>query len=159
MINWKDIEGFEGEYQVSNTGQIKSLKSNKILSQSKTGSGYYKVTLSKNNKPHYVMIHRIVAKTFLDNPNNYNVVNHIDANKENNNSNNLEWCTDRHNVLCSIKNRKNITPVISINLVNGYIQTFETLGKVKKFGYDHSNVRKCCIGKIKSYKNHKWFYN
>ena len=107
---WKDIKDYEGLYQVSNLGRIKSLvcwagnkyskkyiKKEKILKFKPKKNGYFVVTLRHKNIIKYKTIHRIVAETFLPNPNNYPVVNHIDGNKINNNVSNLEWCTYKHN--------------------------------------------------------------
>ena len=95
---WKCVNGYE-EYLVSNYGNIKSRKygKEKMLSFTKDKDGYYKVKLYKNKKCKVAYIHRLVAETFIDNPNNYNVVNHIDENKQNNNVKNLEWCSIKYN--------------------------------------------------------------
>ena len=95
---WKDIKGFEGMYQVSNYGNVRSLnyrrkKIIKNLKPSYTGTGYGVVALG--NKRFYV--HRLVASEFLENPENKREVNHIDCNKENNRVDNLEWCTQTEN--------------------------------------------------------------
>lgn len=107
---WKDIEGYEGLYQVSNFGEVKSLertKTNgkgivkieeKILTQNITNWGYYRVALYKNGTRKYHRVHRLVAKAFIDNPNNKEQVNHIDGNKLNNHVSNLEWCTRLENM-------------------------------------------------------------
>lgn len=113
---WKDIEGFEGLYQISTFGRVKSLVGwvgnknikkyihrEKILKTKPKKNGYLVVTLRYQNVIKYKSIHRLVAKTFLPNPNNYPVVNHIDGNKTNNNINNLEWCTYSHNTREAIK--------------------------------------------------------
>ena len=107
---WKDIKGYEGLYQVSNLGNVKSLPKirntgllnaksyktkEKIL---KTGGKRYEiVVLYKNKKPKTFPIHKLVAEYFLENPNNYYCVNHKDGNKLNNNIENLEWCTISEN--------------------------------------------------------------
>lgn len=102
MEIWKDIEGYEGLYQVSNKGRVKSLNYKRtgkegILSSSPTSSGYLIVNLCKNKKQKPFYIHRLVAKAFLPNPNNLPQVNHKDENKENNTVYNLEWCTAKYN--------------------------------------------------------------
>lgn len=94
---WKDIEGYEGLYQVSNLGNIKSLRSNKLMSVNDSGIGYMKTHLSKNGKQTYPYVHRLVAIAFLPNPNNLPEVNHKDENKSNNNVTNLEWCDKYYN--------------------------------------------------------------
>lgn len=92
---WKDIKGYEGLYQISNCGNVKSLKTNKnlYLSDSK---GYQRVGLYKGKRIMYA-VHRLVAETFIPNPNNYPCVNHKDYNKKNNNVTNLEWCNHKYN--------------------------------------------------------------
>ncbi len=94
---WKDIKDFENLYQISNLGRVKSKKTNKIRHLILYGN-YYTVTLSKNGKSTLKRVHRLVAENFISNPNNYNIVNHIDKNKLNNNISNLEWCTQKENV-------------------------------------------------------------
>lgn len=101
---WKDIPNYEGRYQVSNFGRIKSfVGKEKILKQRTTKKGYKKVGLCKNKKQKQHRIHRLVAITFL--PNNLNLpeVNHIDGDKANNNLSNLEWCSPSHNMKHSFK--------------------------------------------------------
>lgn len=110
---WKDIKGYEGLYQVSNLGNVKSLdaiincegakgikchlRKGRILKKAINNKGYYYVNLSKNSKVKNIKIHKIVANTFINNSNNYNCVNHIDGNKLNNFVENLEWCSYSHN--------------------------------------------------------------
>ena len=99
---WKDIPGYEGLYQVSNTGKVKSLnymktRKEKILKPRKEGKGYLKITLSKEGEKKDFKIHRLVASVFIPNPNNLPQINHIDECKTNNNVENLEWCDNRYN--------------------------------------------------------------
>ena len=109
---WKDIPNYEGWYQVSNLGNVRSLDRKIIYSNGKIyiakgknlkptlrKNGYYYVTSAKNsNKPKFD-IHKLVAFVFIDNPNNYPCVNHIDGNKYNNRIDNLEWCTYSENAI------------------------------------------------------------
>ena len=99
---WKDIPGYEGKYQVSNTGQVKSLNyrqtgKTKILKLSTSKDGYKNIGLCKNGKRTNYQVHRLVAQAFLDNPNNYKEVNHKDENKANNTVWNLEYCDHKYN--------------------------------------------------------------
>ena len=109
---WKDIEGYEDLYQVSNLGRVKSLnyrqtKREKILIPIKNNYyGYLYVMLYKNNNRKFLKIHRLVANTFIDNPNNYTQINHIDECKENNNVNNLEWCDNKYNTNYGTANKR-----------------------------------------------------
>ena len=95
---WKDIPNYEGLYQVSNLGRVKSLgnKSNHnksiIMKLTYTKKGYLQVRFCKNYKKTTHRVHRLVAETFIDNPNNYKEVNHINGNKSDNRVCNLEFC-------------------------------------------------------------------
>ncbi len=148
---WKDIEGYEGLYEISNLGNVKSLartwnfrdygngkkqvikSKEKILKTSISNSGYVLVGLSKNNKNSLKAVHRLVAKAFITNPTNKPQVNHIDGNKLNNRVDNLEWCTNRENQIYAWRN----------GLQNAYWKG--------KFGKDHIQSKK-----VKQYdKNRK----
>lgn len=100
MVKWRDIKGFKGLYQVSNTGLVRSirLKPYKVLSLSIKPNGYVRVTLSKGGLDKSKYIHRLVAEAFLPNPEGKPQVNHKDRNKLNNSKSNLEWMTSRENI-------------------------------------------------------------
>ena len=95
---FREIEGFEGLYAVSNFGRIKSLRSNIYLRYATNNVGYAIAILSKGGKQYKFYVHRLVAKAFVPNVNGYNEVNHIDEVKTNNASDNLEWCTAKYNM-------------------------------------------------------------
>lgn len=92
-----DIKGFENLYMINTDGKIYSLITNKIIKPRKDRGGYLFVSLRKDGKCYQILVHRLVALQFLDNPNNYNYINHKDENKDNNNVNNLEWCSAKYN--------------------------------------------------------------
>ena len=108
---WKDIEGYEGLYQVSNKGRVKSLSrlvvrvgkpnyitKEKILKCSELqGTGYLAVSLGSNNNFKSMLVHRLVAQAFIPNPDNLPCVNHKDETRNNNDVRNLEWCTQKYN--------------------------------------------------------------
>ena len=108
---WKPIPNFEGYYEASNTGKIKSVErivrngrgykkiTPTILKPSLDEWGYYHVSLSKNGKGYTKRVNRLIAMTFLPNPKNYPQVNHLDGIKENNNVDNLEWCNCSQNMI------------------------------------------------------------
>lgn len=102
MEKWKQIKGYEGLYKVSNTGKIKDRKGN-LMKERDNGNGYSYACLWKNGKDKYIGVHRLVAIAFIKNPLNKKCVNHIDANKKNNNVFNLEWCTVQENCKHTIK--------------------------------------------------------
>ncbi len=100
---WKNIEDFPS-YEVSNYGEIRNKKTNRILKAWSTERGYPRVDLCKDGNKKPYRIHRLVAKHFVPNPQNKTYVNHKDGNKKNNKANNLEWCTAKENTAHAIKN-------------------------------------------------------
>lgn len=95
---WKNIEGYEGKYQVSNLGQVKSMiGQEKVLHPKKHRNGHLQIGLHKDKKRKTMYIHRLVAQAFIPNPDNLPCVNHKDENPSNNNVDNLEWCTQKYN--------------------------------------------------------------
>ena len=101
---WRPVKGYEGLYEVSNMGRVKSLHYGKerILRMPDNSAGYRNVEL-ENKAPQRKLVHRLVAEAFIPNPMNLPVVNHLDGDKHNNCVSNLEWCTYRQNTLHAIK--------------------------------------------------------
>lgn len=167
---WKDIPGFEGYYQVSTLGKVKSydryvnyknkglaLKKGKFLSPKTSNTGYLEVTLVKNNKYYYKRVHRLVADTFLPNPNNYPYINHINENKKDNNVENLEWCTAKQNAEAYHTTR---TLIYQYTLEGDLVKTWNSITKAAEaLGGDKTGVQHCCFGKIKTYYNFIWTYS
>ena len=96
---WKDVIGYEGLYQISNLGRVKSIRKNIILRCSNTTTGYKKIELCVNGKVKTFKVHRLVGFAFIPNPENKPNINHKDGNPINNYIENLEWCTQRENVI------------------------------------------------------------
>ena len=99
MNKWKEIQGFEGLYKISNEGKIYSNKINAIMKTYINNNGYECVQLTKNKKRKHFLVHRLVAGAFCGGHQDNLVVNHIDGNRLNNRSSNLEWCTTKENIL------------------------------------------------------------
>ena len=153
MEEWKSISGYEGRYQVSNLGNIRSLISNKILKPRVDKDGYLKVILySEDKSRREYRLHRLVAETFIPNPNDLPQVNHIDENKTNNSVSNLEWCTSKQNANHGTRNDR-IVPYLIDNGVksakavqqynkNGtFIKTWDSLRSVEReLKIPHNNI-------------------
>ena len=100
MEIWKSLKGLISggdKYEVSNLGNVRKANTKKLLSFETHENGYLRVGIYHNKKNRKYRVHRLVAMAFINNPNNYKIINHIDGNRSNNNVNNLEWCTHKHN--------------------------------------------------------------
>lgn len=108
---WKPVKGYEERYEISNYGNVASLRyarggNRRLLKQSVNTWGYLQVTLSKDKTKNNKTVHRLVAETFVENPNNLPQINHIDEDKWNNRADNLEWCDSAHNINHGERTRK-----------------------------------------------------
>lgn len=123
MEIWKDIENYEGLYQVSNLGNVKSLKTNKNLyySRSTRTKNYLKVILVKNGTRKSYYIHRLVADAFIPNFENKPIVNHKDYNPMNNKVDNLEWCTYKENNNYGTRNLK----ILATSILNAIKEQYD----------------------------------
>ena len=132
---WKDIDGYEGLYQVSNLGRIRSIRENRIKMRSlvkyspNNTTSYYKIVLYKNGNYESKWVHRLVAEAFIPNSNNYTEVNHKDENGLNNFVDNLEWCSHKYNNNYGTKNNRTSLKlskrVKQYDLQGHYIRTFK----------------------------------
>ena len=165
MEIWKDIQGYEGYYQISNIGQVKNIKTNKILIGDLNNIGYRRVTLYAPIKKRF-FIHRLVALHFCENKDNKEVVNHIDGNKLNNNADNLEWVTHSENDKHAYKlNLRKTYPCQFKHKIEAYDKN-GLLVKVYKNVQEccddlkvaRSNVYNCCNGKQKTCKGYTLKY-
>ena len=168
MGQWRDIEGYEGLYQVSNEGRVKNSKG-KILKGEKSCWGYLRVGLWKDGKQAHKQIHRLVAEAFIPNPQNLPQVNHKDENKQNNSVDNLEWCDRKYNinygtgVQRSAKKRRNDPKqskrVDQIDPQTGeVVRQWKSTAECGRNGFDQRNVSKCARGKLKTHKGYAWKY-
>lgn len=185
---WRMVLGFEGSYKVSNYGRVKSLRrltgkvaidgkqkgyyvKERILRILIDKKGYSVATLYKNQKGKKAFIHRIVGECFLANPNNLPQINHIDENKQNNISTNLEWCTAKYNDNYGnrnkkLSNRKRIfkkkiickpIELSQYDLLGNKINTYSSILEASKAtNIDVSGISKCCNGIYKQFKGYIW---
>lgn len=163
---WKDIKEYEGLYQVSNTGEIKSLINNLIKKHKNDKDGYCLITLHCNGERKGYSIHRLVANAFIENLNNKPQLNHKDGNKRNNNVSNLEWCTAKENTHHAIKTglMKNILSqpprkVIQLGKDGNMISSYTSIKEAEnKLGLSCGNICKVCKGINKTAGGFKWRY-
>lgn len=164
MEEWRDIIGYEGKYQVSNLGRIKSLsridsrghkRKEKILIGNPNTDKYLEVYLYKNGEREPFLVHRLVAQAFIPNHKNLPDVNHKDENPTNNHVDNLEWCTKEYNNNYGNRTKKaSQSRIKKIKCINTG-ETFNGLIEAsKKYNTSTSSISKCCLGQIKSAGKH-----
>ena len=127
---WKDIDGYEGRYIISNYGNIKSKKTNKNVYFSNSKK-YKRVLLSKDGKAKGYSVHRLVAQNFIPNPNNYPCVNHLDCDGRNNRVDNLEWCTYKENNNHKTHNLKRYITNSIVFIETNYPNKTDLINKLK----------------------------
>lgn len=180
---WRDVVEFEGFYKVSNKGNVFSVERKDTLGRKWGGrtlkpaydkDGYLKVVLYKNGMMKYKMLHRLVAETFIPNPNNFPQVNHIDEVKDNNNVENLEWCTSKYNNNHGTRSKRvaqtQSKKVRAVNIKTGEVLTFSSTMEAGRKGYSNGHVSQACRGIYKDingkliggdgnlYRGHRWSY-
>lgn len=161
---WKPVVGYEGLYEVSSFGRIKSLdrqvksgynsfrlSKGKILKPIKDSKGYYMIQLGRKNK---YALHRLVAKAFIPNPNNHPCINHKDECKTNNKVENLEWYTYKYNnnygtrldrISESLRNNINIsTSILMLNKKGNILKEYRSIMDAQEDGFDANTISKCC---------------
>lgn len=180
---WKDIQGYEGFYQVSNLGNVKSLDryvmhsdggqhfcKGKILSKGYE-RGYWNVNLWVDNLGHTFKVHRLVANAFIPNPLNLPHINHKDEDKANSCMDNLEWCTAKYNhnynglpkriaekIDYKEVAKKNSKKVYQYDKKFNILNFFNSAKQCEEFGYNSKCVTACCRFEKRTYKGYIWSY-
>lgn len=160
---WKDVKGYEGRYKVSNYGRILSVerkdrtgykRNEKILIPDVGAKGYKRVRLSINMKNIQESVHVLVAQAFVENPNNYPLVNHKDENPANNFYKNLEWCSYQYNLNYGSHNEKvgrtKGREVLQYDMCGNLVGEYYSVGDAsKQTGINYSGILRCCGGRRK----------
>lgn len=169
---WKEIPGFEGIYEVSNFGRIRTVSNGRgrIIHEKKptpTKKGYMLVQLWSKNKRIAKFVHRLVAEAFIPNPNNLPQVNHKDEDKANNHVDNLEWCDDKYNVnygtgleraRLNRLNKGKCRKIGQYTMDDVLIREYQSIAEAARNGFTLSSIVSCLKGKRKKHKNFKWKY-
>lgn len=173
---FKDIEGYEGLYQISNLGNVKSLNyhrtgKERILKPAKKDNGYLFIGLHKNRNIKYFLIHRLVASSFLPNPNKLKEINHINENKIDNRVENLEWINHKDNMKYGNRSVKELEtknknssinaekPIIQLSKYGIEIGRYKSINEAERqTGINQSSIGRCCKGKYNSAGGYIWKY-
>lgn len=171
MEVWKDIDGYEGRYQVSNFGNVKSLNYrrqgvSKLLTPKRNNSGRLWVELFNEDGKRQFLIHRLVGAAFVPNPDGYDQINHIDENPENNRADNLEWCTGIYNIRSYRSNHPELSKRRKCNLsITQYakdgsaVRTWASARDVEKeTNWSAWSIAECCRGNRKTAYGYIWRY-
>ena len=169
------IKGFEGLYEVSTWGNVRSLDrwviykngskhfyKGKIFKPEYNIDGYLVVTFSKNQKKTKYRVHRLVAEAFIPNPENKPEVNHKDEVKSNNYRTNLEWMTTKENINYGTHTKrsaeKRSKKVYQYDLQGNLVREWSSASEAGRNGFEQANISKCCLSKGKTHKNFIWSY-
>lgn len=171
MEIWKDIKDFNN-YEINNYGVIRIKKNKKILKYYEDKDKYYTINLWGHGKSKHFRVSRLVAQTFIPNPNNLPVVNHKDENKQNNCVENLEWCTVAYNNAYGTKGQRSgkkqknklrytkaNKKVAQFDLKGDFIEKYKSIMTVaKKLNKDGTHIVDVCKGRRKTAYGYKWRY-
>lgn len=163
MEKWKDIKGYEGLYQVSTNGDVRNLLTGKTLKRRSNGNGYIRIELWKNHKGKKHYIHRLVAETFIPNPEGMPEVNHKDLNRSNNTVSNLEWVTSSLNTIHAVDNKalnawgNEVRPIIAKSIDGQKTLQFRSISEAERvLGSRH--ITDVLKGKRKQAKGYTFAY-
>ena len=178
MEIWRDIEGYEGKYQVSNEGRVKALawkgngigcSQNEHILRQKDLRGYKRVGLSKEGVVKCYSVHRLVAKAFIPNPNNYPVIDHINTIRDDNRVENLRWTTPKENNQNPLTKAKHIGKLINredqskrvaqYTIDGKLIRIYNSISETSKYGFSFGCVARCASGERKTHKGFRWLYD
>lgn len=173
MEQWSPVIGYEGLYEVSNEGNVKSLNyrhtgREKLLKPQTDKDGYLYVALCKDGKVKVKKIHRLVAQAFIPNPNGFTEVNHKDENPANDNVSNIEWCDRKYNNNYGTRTQRvteaRSKKVYQYSLNGELVAIWSSTREVGRNGFDQGAVVKCCSNKYHRegnniYKNYIWKYD
>ena len=160
---WCPIKGYEGIYEVSDQGRVKSLKFGKerILKTVRDKDGYIQVDLYKNGDQKTCKVHRLVSQAFNPNPDNLLQVNHKDEDKTNNKVSNLEWCDSKYNNNYGTRTKRQAEklskPVLQYTKSGEFVREWKSATDAQRnLGYHNCNISYCCTGRYKSAYNFIW---
>lgn len=172
---WKSVVGYEGLYEVSNLGRVKGverklphnrnknltyIRKEKLLTSTKMNNGYLRVEMSNNGKHKLNLVHRLVALTFIPNPNNYREVNHINCDKSDNRVENLEWVSSSQNKIHALENNLYQNNKVLLQIKNGVVinEYKSTKEAERKTGILCQNIGKVALCKRNKAGGYQWRY-
>lgn len=152
---FKDIEGTDGKYQISNLGRVYNTKLNRFLKGGLSSSGYMRVVLTIEGKRVYKNIHRLIAEAFIPNPDNLPCINHINEEKTDNSIENLEWCTKEYNNTWGSKAYN----ILQYDKKGNFIKEYQSrVYAAREVGVTPDAITLCCNGSQQTAAGYIWKY-
>lgn len=168
---WKPVVGYEGFYEVSDWGNVRSVDRDiktsrgiwhykgKTLKPQNNGNNHWFVNITCGGNILQMQVHRLVAEAFIPNPNNYEIVHHIDHNPQNNAVENLMWMSDENHRGMHTRENKSIE-VYQYTLEGKLVAIWSSANEVaRKLGFSSGNILSCCCGTRKTHKGFRWKHN